>query len=109
MQQHAWIDGAGARAHDETVERREPHTGGDGTSTLDGGDAGTVAEMGDDQARRNLAGDCRHPGHDGLIGESVKAVAANPPCLVLGWQGQTARFLRDRRVEGRVETGDLWE
>ena len=52
IDQHARVEIAAARAHDHATGWGQPHAGVDRLSVLDRGDAGAVAEMGDDQAVR---------------------------------------------------------
>ena len=75
MQQRAGIDRARPRAHHQAVERREAHGGRDALAVADRRHAGAVAEMRDDQAAWNAAGDGGQGMQDRFVGQAVEAVA----------------------------------
>ncbi len=54
MDEQAGIEIAGARAHNDAACRRQAHRSVDGVTVGNGGDAGAVSQMSDDQARRDI-------------------------------------------------------
>ena len=75
--QHAGVDGAGARAHDEAVGRREAHGGGNALAVEDRAHRGARAQMrGKQAARQRLARQAGQGIHHMLIVQAVEAVAA---------------------------------
>jgi hypothetical protein len=50
INQNAWIEIAAARAHDHAAARGQSHARVDRFTGFDRGDAGAIAEMGDDQS-----------------------------------------------------------
>ncbi len=71
VDEDAGVEVAAAGAHGDAAGGREAHGGVDGFAVEDGGDAGAVAEVRDDEALR----DGREARDDGLAGEAVEAVA----------------------------------
>ena len=93
VQQHAGVERAAARAHQQPVQRGEAHGGGDAAPVPHGAEAGAVAEMrGHDTTRAPPAA----PSSDSagatlLVGQAVEAVAADAPVVQRGRAGRSAR------------------
>ena len=82
----------------------EAHRRVDRAAAADRGDRAAAAEMADDEPRDGTRSD------GPLHGEAVEAVAADAPVLAPAARDRVGRGPgRDRRVEGRVEDGDLRE
>lgn len=104
------VDVSAARAHDESLERRESHGGVDALSVADGGHAGSVAEVAGDNGRvlDVLAEDPGGLVEHELVAGAVEAVAAHAMVLVERVGHAVGEGLGGHGgVEGRVEDGDL--
>src|SRR5215470_18101026 len=104
MQDDAGVEAADPRAHDQPVESREAHGGGDAAAAADRAHAGAVAEMGDDQALgqapvREVAQALRYI----LVGQAVEAIAQETLLLILAGQREAARLGWLGGMEGGVE------
>ena len=75
-----------------------------GLAIEDGGDAGAVAEVRDDDARRNGI----EASDDGLAGEAVEAVADDAGVAQARGDGEVCGDLGQRAVEGGIEAGEVW-
>src|SRR5258708_29692675 len=108
IEDNARVEGPRARAHDETVDRREAHGGGDAAAVVDGAQAGAIAEVRDDRlAACAVRCDLPQSGDDVLIGKAMEAVAPYSFLRQIARQAETAGQLGFVRMEGRIETGDL--
>ena len=102
------VDGAGARAHGQPVERRVAHGGGDRLAVADGAEAGAVAEMQrQDALWQRLARKVRQRADEARVGNAVKAVAADAFRVLLRRQCIAQCHVRIGGVEGGVEGGIL--
>ena len=106
------VKGAGAGAHDEALERGEAHGGVNALAVQNGGAAGTVTEVGRDEAAvfRFFAQDLGGlAGHE-AVACAVGAVAADLVFFVeLVGDAVEVGLARHGLVEGGVEHGDLRE
>ena len=106
------VKGAGAGAHDEALERGEAHGGVNALAVQNGGAAGTVTEVGGNEAAvfrlfaENLGG---FAGHE-AVARAMGAVAADLVFFVeLVGDAIEVGLARHGLVEGGVEHGDLRE
>ena len=106
------VEAAGAGAHDEALERSEAHGGINALAVQDGRAAGTVTEVGRDEAdffgllAQNLGG---LAGHE-AVARTVCAVTADLVFFVeLVGDAVEVGLARHGLVEGGVEHGDLRE
>ena len=106
------VKGAGAGAHDEAFQRGEAHGGVNALAVQDGGAAGTVTEVGRDEAdffgllAENLGG---FAGHE-AVACAMGAVTADFVFFVeLVGDAVEVSHARHGLVEGGVEHGDLRE
>ena len=84
---HPGIDGAAAGAHHQAVDGGEAHGAGHAAAVVDGAQAGTIAEMRDDQPRGRKSG--RHAaqfGGDELVGQAVETIAPHTLVEIGAWQ-----------------------
>jgi hypothetical protein len=101
------VEVARAPAHRHAGGGREGHRGVDALAVADGGDARAIAEMSDDQPRRQPAGLAAERAGEVGVGEPVEAVAPDPLRLVLPRNGQEPAHARQITVERGVEARDL--
>ena len=104
------IDGAGARAHHEALQRREAHGGVDGLPVVDRRDGAAVAQMARDepQIAQRATEQVRRLLSRVAVARAVGSVAADAVVVVVaGRQGVHVGLGRHRGVEGGVEDGDL--
>lgn len=100
----ARVEVSGAGGHGDAAGGGESHAGVDGAAVEDGDEAGSVAEMGADDARGGLRAEAVE---DGFIRESVKAVSLNAFAVELLGDGVAGGGVRDGGVEGGIEAGEL--
>ena len=104
INQHAWVEIAGARTHDHSATWGQSHAGVERFAILDGGDAGAIAEMGDDQAARRILSKLAH---DRFTREAVEAVALDALYLQFLVDRKHACHFRQIGMKGGVETCHL--
>ncbi len=102
VDQNAGIQIAGTRAHDHAASGGQPHAGVDRFAILDRGDAGAVAEMGNDQALGQIVGKLMQ---DGFAGQAVKAIALDALGPQFLGQRQNPRDIGQVGVKCRIEAG----
>ena len=106
------VEATGAGTHDKAIERGEAHGGVGALAVENRGAAGTVAEVGGDEAAifRLLAQDLGgFGGHEAVAG-AVETVTADGVVFVeLVWDAVEESLARHGLVEGGVEHGHLWE
>ena len=108
MEHDTGIERARPRAHAETVEGREAEAAVDAPSVAQGAQAGTAAQVGDDDALpRDLGRELRQDGRDVLVGEAVEAVPLHAGIADLAGERDQLGDGRLSAVEARVEAGDL--
>ena len=106
------VKGAGAGAHDEALERGEAHGGVNALAVQNGGAAGTVTEVGGNEAAvfRLLAQDLGGFGRHEAVARAVRTVAADLVFFVkLVGDAVEVGLARHGLVESGVEHGDLRE
>ena len=105
---HAGIEIAGARGHDEAACRRESHAGIDASAVAHSGDACAVAEMcqDDSPASRAGAGHSREFFHQPGAGEAVKSESLEAGRAEACGKRQQPGHCRHGVVKGRVEAGE---
>ena len=101
IDQNARIEIATARAHDHPAGWGQSHAGVDRFSAFDRGDACTIAEMGNDQAVRQIV---RKLMHDRFAGKAVKSVALDTLRLQFLGNWKHTRDIGQFGVKGGVET-----
>ena len=105
MKQHARIDVAAARAHDEAFQRSEPHARVDGPTLPQRRGRAALAEMQGHGPRPGA--EVLQLAREVLVRDPMKPVAAYPvqvlPCL---GDGIVSRLVRQVMEEGRIENGD---
>ena len=104
VEQNAGIEIAAARAHDDPAGRGQAHAGVDRLAVLDRGDAGAVAEMGDDQAIGQIVAKLAH---DRFARQPVKSVALDAFGLQFLGDRQDPRDVGQFGVKGGVEARRL--
>ena len=104
VEEKSGVEIAGAGAHDDAACGSEAHGGVDGLGVVDSGDAGAVAEVGDDQAWRDIFVERVE---DRFAGEAVEAIAADAGLPEIFGDGETRSGFRESAVEGSVEAGEL--
>jgi hypothetical protein len=112
VQEKSRIDGTASGAHHESFERRQAHGGVDGSAVSDCGDGRAASQMRDDHARA-IRGTVQHL-HGTLspvgVTQTVEPEPPKPPARCpLARQRIGERLGRQRRVEGRVEHGYVWD
>ena len=103
------VDAAAAGSHYETVKGSKTHGGVNDLAVFNGGKAGAVAEVADDElgALGVLAGDFKISLGDEAVGSAVEAVAADGVFLIiLVRNAEHIGFLGHGLMEGGVENGD---
>ena len=104
IDQNAWIEIAAACAHDHAARRGQSHAGVDRFTAFDRGDACTIAEMGDDQAVRQIV---RKLMHDRFARKAVKPVALDTLRLQFPGDRKDPCDVRQFGVKGGVEARRL--
>ena len=104
VEEHARIEIAAAGPHQDATGGGEAHRRVDGAAVLDRHQAGAVPEVSDDDAGWRLG--AQGP-HHLRVRETVEPVAADLVAEHRLRQRQPAGELRQRRVKGGVEAGDL--
>ena len=104
IDQNARIEIAAARAHDHPAGWGQSHAGVDRFAVFDRGNAGAIAEMGDDQAARHIV---RKLTHDRFARKAVKPVALDALRLQFLGDRKYTRDLRHFGVKGGVEARHL--
>ncbi len=105
----ARIQIAGAGAHDEAGGRSEAHAGVPASTITDGGKAGAIAEMGENDPATGGGGiaETHEFFHQISIGKAMKSIAMDTLTVEAPWNGQEFGHARHRLMKGGVETGDL--
>ena len=95
------------RAHHQSVQRREAHGGRDALAVADRRHAGAVAEVRDDQAAWNAAGDGGQGLQDRFVGQSMEAIAPQAGLPEFFRQREAGGDLRLGGMESSIEARDL--
>src|SRR5450759_2415635 len=104
----AGVEGAGARRHDKTVERRERHRGVHASPVPEGAETRAVAEVGgDDASLRDLGIEFREAACDVLVREAVESVTADAGVAERAGQSHDVGDVRVAAMERRVEAGHV--
>src|SRR5215217_7181510 len=110
VEDNAGIDRATARAHGQSVKRREAHRCGDACAIVKRTQAGTVAQMSNHDPSRGKSGVVvRENGRNVGVGEAMKAVAPHARFGHGAGQGEQLREIWLVAVKRGVEARDLWE
>jgi BON domain len=108
VKDHAGVERTGPRSHHQPIDRGKAHRRGDAAAILDRAQAGTVAEMGDDEPAAGAIGrDLRQCRDDVFVGQAVKSVAPHALCCNFARQGELLGERRLRPVERGIEAGNL--
>jgi Esterase-like activity of phytase len=110
VNKHAWVDGAAAGAHHQTLKRRETHRGIDADAIMDRRHRRAVPQMGNNEPQVPSADHLCRSASAVSMAQSVKAVAAHSPlaCPFLGDRIGSGR-LGQGGMEGGVKRGYLWD
>ena len=105
VQQHTGVEITAAGSHGYAPGRRQPHGCIDGFAVLHRGHARAAAEMRQHNPAREFAAKLVH---DGLIRQTMKAVAA-PYARVekIAGQSEARSGLRQRAMKGCIQAGEL--
>src|SRR5262249_45377822 len=104
VNEQSGIQIAGPRPHDDSAGRRQAHGGVDRKSVEDSGDAGSVPEMRDDQAARDIF---LKGMKDGFAREPMKAIAADSISPKFAGKREARGGFRQCAVERGVKAGEL--
>ena len=108
IQDHAGVERSTPRAHRQSVERGEAHRARHAPPGVHRAHARPVAEVQHDgPAQRRLRIEARQRRRDVLVGQAMKAVAADAGLVKVGRKGEALRHVGVRPVKRGVETSDL--
>ncbi len=103
-----WVDVPGAGAHDQPCGRGEAHARVHAHAKPDGRDAGSVAEMGENDAALRRLGIQAPELLDQIgIGQAMEPVPFDPLRGIVSWNGKQPGHARHAPVKGGVEACDL--
>jgi hypothetical protein len=100
VRERTGVEVAASRAHDQPAGGCQAHAGVDRLAVQHSGDAGAVAQVRNQQARGQCAGELMH---DGFTRQAVKAIALNSLGAQRARQGQHAGDVGHPGMESGVE------
>ena len=107
IEQHPCIQATAARTHHQAIKGRKAHGGGHTDTTNSGAQAGPIAQVGHHHPAPASDGLLLQHGHDVLVGQAVKTVAAHTLGLQRFGQGKGVIHFRHLGVEGRIKASNL--